>query len=491
MGKERSGRAPSRPSGITWRYAAIVFVLLGAGRALAEPPARPELQDRLSSLLARVPERTQVGLAVAEVGSGAEWFAYEANTPLEPASVQKLFVTAAALDRFGPAFQYQTRVYVWGDELWVVGAGDPGLGDQRIAERHGRDSDHFFEEWAAALRARGVTALTKVVLDDTVFDEQVRHPDWPDSQADRWYQAPVGGLNLNDNCLDVTVVVRGGEIELRLQPHLSPGLVSNTLKRGKKQRPILKRPAGSEVFQLSGTVANGGPLDPVAVNQPTIFFAHALQRALEKRGIAVRGDIVRRQLTDGELASATLLATHTTDLADVLWRCNTFSQNLFAECLLKSLAAYAPDGRRSGAAGTFEAGHEVVQATLRQLGVELRGATLRDGSGLSHENRATAAQFVRLLLRMYRHPQAELFMQSLARAGELGSMQRRYNDPLLRGRLRGKTGTLAGVHTLAGYITRPDNTVLAFALLINGKCSADLPAQVCRTLVTAGDTGPR
>jgi D-alanyl-D-alanine carboxypeptidase/D-alanyl-D-alanine-endopeptidase (penicillin-binding protein 4) len=445
----------------------------------------------LTSLLASVSKDTRVGLAVAEVGSGAVWFAHQADTPLEPASVQKLLVTAAALERFGPSFQFQTRVYLAGDELWVVGAGDPGLGDERIAERHGWTLDYFLDEWAAALRTRGVTALGKVVLDDTVFDDEVRHPDWPDSQTDRWYEAPVGGLNLNDNCLDVTVIVRGNQVEARLQPDLSPGLLQNALKRGKKQRPVLKRPAGSDVFRLSGTVATGGALDPVAVHQPTVFFAHALQCALERRGIAVRGDVVRRHLSDADLSNAALLATHTTDLADVLWRCNTFSQNLFAECLLKSLGAYEPDGRRNGAEGSFAAGHEVVRATLRALGVDLHSAVLRDGSGLSHQNRVSADLLVQVLLRMERHPQAELFMRSLAQAGEPGSMQRRYGDPLLRGRLRGKTGTLAGVHTLAGYITRPEGTVLAFALLINGPCDADLPVQLCRVLVSAGEAGGR
>ena len=109
-------------------------------------------------------------------------------------------------------------------------------------------------------------------------------------------------------------------------------------------------PAGGDVFQLSGTVAKGGPLDPVSVNQPGVFFAHALRQALERRGIEVRGDVVRRQLSDADLSAATLLATHTTPLPDVLWRCNTFSQNMFAECVLKSLAAYEPDGRRSATA---------------------------------------------------------------------------------------------------------------------------------------------
>jgi D-alanyl-D-alanine carboxypeptidase/D-alanyl-D-alanine-endopeptidase (penicillin-binding protein 4) len=487
-GRACSGRASARPTGArkVGRYPrwAVFLIVSFAGRAWAGPPPA-ELQEQLSALLAKVPKGTRVSLAVAEAATGAQWFAYEADTPLEPASVQKLFVTAAALERFGPKFKFETRAYLRGDELWVVGSGDPGLGDQRLAERHGEPMDGLLDEWAAALRSRGATSLSKVVLDDTVFDAEIRHPDWPDSQEDRWYQAPVGGLNLNDNCLDVTVAVRGRAVELRLQPDVGPGLVHSTLTRGKKQRPVLKRPAGSDVFQLSGTVATGGPLDPVAVNDPTIFFAHALQRALEKHGVTIQGDIVRRQLRESDLAQATLLGTHTTDLADVLWRCNTFSQNLFAECLLKSLAAYEPDGRRSGVAGSFERGQAISRAVLDHLGIGLSGAELHDGSGLSHQNRATASQFVELLVRMRRHPQAEVFLESLARAGEVGSMQHRYSDPLLRGRLRGKTGTLAGVHTLAGYLTRPDNTVLAFALLINGKTSPDLPLQICRTLVTA------
>lgn len=157
---------------------------------------------------------------------------------------------------------------------------------------------------------------------------------------------------------------------------------------------------------------------------------------------------------------------------------------MFAECVLKSLAAYEPDGRRSAQPGTWSAGEGILRNTLARLGVDLDSATLRDGSGLSHENLATAAQFTRLLVQMRRHPHADVFMKSLAQAGELGSMKNRYGDPLLRGRLRGKTGTLAGVHTLAGYLTRPDNTVLAFTLLINGPGDPGLPAQVCRVLVS-------
>ena len=108
--------------------------------------------------------------------------------------MQKLFVTSAALDRFGPEFRYQTRAYVRGDELWVVGAGDPAFGDPRLADRDGKNSEYVFDEWAAALRARDIAALSRIVVDDTLFDGVYRNPDWPKSQSDRWYQAPIGGI---------------------------------------------------------------------------------------------------------------------------------------------------------------------------------------------------------------------------------------------------------------------------------------------------------
>ena len=426
-----------------------------------------------------------MGLLVAAADTGRVWYAHLPDLPLKPASVQKLFVTAAVLGRFGPDFQYRTRLFTQGDNLIVVGAGDPGLGDQRIAARHGRDLEQLFDAWATALRHQGRTSLDKVVLDDAVFDQQWRHPDWPDDQADRWYQAPVGGLNINDNCLDVTVVAGAGRVTLQLHPDLPRQLVQNTLKLGSRQRPIVKRHPDRDVFLVQGTVKRGGALDPVSAREPTLFFAHALKQALRQRGIEVRGPVVRRQLNADELSSLSPLATHTTNLEDVLWRCNTFSQNLFAECLLKSLAAYQPDGRRGATPGSWPAGVAVLRDTLEKHGLDLSTAEIRDGSGLSHANRATARQFVDLLRRMRRHAHADLFINSLAQPGQPGSMHRRYDDPLLRGRLRGKTGTIRGVRALAGYVTRRDGRVLAFALLVNGRADHQLPREVCKTLVEA------
>jgi len=465
-------------------------VLLGSTSAPAQVVGPAALTPRIEALLRTVPANTQIGLLVTNADDGVVWFEHHADRPLKPASVQKLLVSAAALERFGAQFAYQTRVYLHADsELWVVGAGDPGLGDERLTERRqARDSD-VLAGWAAELRSRGVKALQKIILDDSIFDQQFRHPDWPVTQADRWYQAPVGGLNINDNCVDVRVALRGRRIEIQTRPALPAELISQALRIDRRTRATIRRAADSDVFELRGTIAGDTALDPVAARDPTLLFAYALRQALLADGIEVRGPVVRRQLSAAELQDGSLVVTHVTGLPDVLWRCNAFSQNLFAECLLKSLAAYAPDGQPTGTPGSWSAGQALLTATLAELGVNLTGATLRDGSGLSHSNLLTARQVVQVLRAMHRHPQAAVFQASLARPGEPGSMQRRYDDPLLRQRVRGKTGTLAGVRTLAGYLTRPDGTELAFAVLVNGPGADDLPLKLCRLLADELVTG--
>ncbi|HUU95876.1 MAG TPA: D-alanyl-D-alanine carboxypeptidase/D-alanyl-D-alanine-endopeptidase [Phycisphaerae bacterium] len=471
----------------------VLALVLGTARPLAAqsegPPGTPAVQEvrrRLSALLAKLPAETHAGLVVENVADGTRWFAHEPRRPLKPASVLKLFVTAAALERLGPDFRYETRVYARDGELWVIGSGDPGLGDERLAARRGQAVTSVFDEWAAALKAHGIRSLKTIVLDDGIFDHVRRHPDWPAEQADTWYQAPVGGLNFNDNCLDARVGLRNGVVDLVLQPPLPTGFIRNELAAGKQHRPSITRGLNSDVFVFRGTVARTADLRPTSVGRPSVFFGHALRLALESRGIDVAGQVVRRNLSPTAVAEATPLATHSTPLPDVLWRCNAFSQNLFAECLLKSLAAYEPSGGRSGRPGSWEDGVRVLHATLSDLGLTLEGAVFRDGSGLSHENRVAAGQVVQLLSTMWRHRHSGVFLENLSVAGREGTLRHQLDEPLLRERIRGKTGTIRGVRALAGYAARPDGTTLSFALLVNGVGANDLARQVCRVLVEAG-----
>lgn len=463
----------------------LAVVSTAGDERLAESAEAVLVRTRLRALLAPLPAATRVGLLVVDAETGETWFTQQPDLPLKPASVMKLFVTAAAIEHLGADFRFQTNVYARDSELWIIGGGDPALGDERIAERNGQPRTELYDAVARALLARGLRSIDKIVLDDSVFDRNWRHDDWPDSEATAWYQAPVGGLNFNDNCLDSRVELRDGRVRLILQPDLPRSFVRDRLVRGPKQAPHVDRRGDGDVFEFQGTVARSAAIGPIAVRRPTLFFGHALRVALQARGIEVHGEIVRRKIAREAQRAEPPIVTRATPLEDLLWRCNTFSQNLFAECLIKALAAYADDGTRLPDSGSWERGTASLRSTLEEMGIDVDHAVFRDGSGLSHHNRVTARQVVNLLSVMRRHASADLFLNSLAAPGEPGTLRRHYDDPLLRGRLRGKTGTLRGVRALAGVVSREDGTQLAFALLINGTSESALPLRVCRILAGA------
>lgn len=467
--------------------AALVAVIWAAGPALCAQSAPKGLAGRIERLIAQLPKSTQVGVSVLNVDDGSVWFSHEPNRPLKPASVMKLFVMAAAIEHLGADFAFTTEVYLYDDELWIRGGGDPGLGDERLAKRRGEQVLSALHDWASRLRSRGVKSVRRIVVDDSIFDQEFRHPDWPADQSQRWYQAPVGGLNFNDNCLDARIVLRGQRIELELVPPLPESFLDNRLNRGDKNTAIINRRPGSDIFMLTGSVAKSAQLEPISARRPAVFFGHALLQALESGGIRVHDGVVRRVLSQDALNSATRIAVYSTSLTDVLWRAGVFSQNFFAECTLKALAAYGPGGARRGAGGSWAEGLTVLRATIEGLGVDLSGAVLRDGSGLSHENRASAAQIVELLSIMRRHRHSRLLLDNLARPGEFGTLRRRFRSPPLPGMLRAKTGTIRDVSALAGYLERPDSNTLAFAILINGDAKRGRQVASAIVRLLAGD----
>ncbi|MCG3126630.1 MAG: D-alanyl-D-alanine carboxypeptidase [Phycisphaerae bacterium] len=437
-----------------------------AGAAIAQQRVNGTTVARLEEWTRAVPASWKCGVCVIDATDGRVLFEHDADRALKPASTLKLFTTAAALDRLGEAFSFRTEVLLHEDELWVIGGGDPGLGDERLCERRGERQDAVFERWAEQLARLGCRSVRRIVLDDRIFDQQERHPDWPADQSQAWYQAPVGGLNFNDNCLDVRVTVGANGVTIAAIPELPGDLLANRLTRG-RHRPVLRRAADADVFELSGGVSRATTLGPVSALRPALFFGYALRQALLRRGIEC-SEVVRRVLSAEQRGGARRIAVEQTSIGEVVWRANTFSQNLFAEALIKALSAFGPDGRPTGQPGSWREGAAAVREIVERLGVSMAGAVVRDGSGLSHENRVSARQLAQLLHVMTRHRHAGTFASSLAAPGEPGTVRRRrLGSAPAEVRLRVKTGSIRGVSSLCGYVERPNGPVLAFAVICN------------------------
>jgi D-alanyl-D-alanine carboxypeptidase/D-alanyl-D-alanine-endopeptidase (penicillin-binding protein 4) len=375
----------------------------------------------------------------------------DADAPRAPASNQKVLVAAAALTLLGRDFAFETRIAVGeGGDLVVAGEGDPNLSGRMF----GGDPTKVFRAMAHDVAAKGVKRVRDLVLDASRFDGEYLHPDWPKDQLERWYCAPVAALVYNDSCWDVKAIPGdrvGAAARIDVQPSLVRASILNGCTTAGGDVIHLGHADGYD-FEIRGRVSpsSRGLSGNVTVRDPVRFFGDAFRAALEAEGVAIDG-VVR----EGTLPGAREILKYRSDLGRTLKVMLVNSQNLYAECVFKRLGE-----------GSFAAGAQALEGALRKLEVPTAEIVVRDGSGLSKENRVSARTLYGVLQAMRDEP---LFVESLAAGGE-GTLGKRYRD--LGPRVRAKTGTIKGVSTLSGYVTGRDGGRYVFTILANGASTA-------------------
>jgi len=154
------------------------------------------------------------------------------------------------------------------------------------------------------------------------------------------------------------------------------------------------------------------------------------------------------------LSAAPPLSTLATTLMKV-------SQNLYAETLLKTLAAGTTKA-------TAQAGRAIAQTALQAWGVGPDGLIQRDGSGLSRYDYVTPEALVTILTHIDRQPSLKgPFEETLPVAGRDGSLSSRMKGTAAEGNARAKTGSMSNVRGLSGFVTTAGGEPLVFSILAN------------------------
>src|SRR4051812_13724625 len=236
----------------TRRLAALLLLAMVAGCS-SRPINQPQtLEQRLDAILNRNAATGAIFSArVVDPQSEIESYSRSADRPMIPASNMKLFTTAAALDFLGADYRFRTFLAIDGDELWVIGTGDPAVGDPRMSKAAGKKPTAIFDDWASALKKRGVTRIAAISYYDHALDEQWVHPLWNKSFLVDWYAAPVSGLNFNDNCVDIKVTAAVGDpTKLDVMPPTQNIRINNDLVPSGNKPPEIDRAAKANVFTI-------------------------------------------------------------------------------------------------------------------------------------------------------------------------------------------------------------------------------------------------
>ncbi len=446
----------------------LVAPVANAGEVAHDVLALESLLDDLDG--DRLFKQAKVGLRVVNVRTGDAVFDRNAADGLNPASTMKVVTAATALKYLGPSYKYQTKVYVDG------GIGGDGVVEGNLYVEGGGDP-HFVVErmWKLVqdLRLNGIEQVNgNVVFDESFFDADYALPGWTkqrDLVRGPAYFPSLGALSLNFNTL--AIVARPGKaagkpafvaLETPAADYVELVNEVRTGAAGSRRSVGIKREVrdGRMKMTVTGSIAEDSGMRRYyrAVADPTAHFMAAWMQMMSSHGITVTGKAKRGRTSK----SAELVAQHTSPpLASILMDMNKYSNNFMAEQVLRTVGAEV-----KGGPGTTEKGLEAVSDYLQSLGLEESDFVLVNGSGLTRQAELSAEVLTAVLVDMASDPAVgHEFHASLAIAGLDGTLLRRLTDE--PGRLRGKTGTIDGVHCLAGYVGADDGEQYAFAFMVN------------------------
>ena len=470
-------------------------LLAGAGCASHQPPAtagtppRPTetsiravraLQRQLATVFnAPVTAHSAWGIEVRSLDRGDLLFAHNAGKLMMPASNMKVLTLAAAAETLGWDYRFTTSLESTAPIEGGVLKGDlilRGNGDPTFSTR-GKRGETTFDEWATALKAAGISSIDgRIIGDDQAFDDEGVGPGWSWDYLEAGYAAPIGALQYNENTADLTVAPGAASGDPALV-QLAPGsglTVVNRVRTGEaaeggaRGSVNVQRRIDRPELEISGVLPLGAPAVTrvVAVINPTLFFAQSLKDALIARGIPVTGEAM-----DGDdVASATpaaterraLVTTQSPPLREVATVLMKVSQNQYAETFLKAL------GAARGGLGTTGAGRRGARETFTSWGIPESSYVMSDGSGLSRYNYIAPSTLVSVLTRMHgdaRHREA--FTATLPIAGKDGTISRRMRRSRAEGNAVAKTGSIANVRALSGYVKARNGEMLVFSIMAN------------------------
>ncbi|MCS4310076.1 MULTISPECIES: D-alanyl-D-alanine carboxypeptidase/D-alanyl-D-alanine endopeptidase [unclassified Pseudomonas] len=459
-----------------WLHLLCLSVLLG-GCASVSQPSTPSTLDHL--LADPALDGATVSVMVRDARSGSTLYQHNPRTRLIPASNLKLLTTAAAMDVLGPQYRFSTQLLSDGTRqgerlagnLYLRGLGDPTT---QFAD---------YQALAAQLASQGVRQVQgDLVFDDTWFDAERLGVDWAQDDESTYYGAQISALTVSPNAdfdagtLLVTAkapVALGQPVSVVVSPSTDYVQLSNRAVSGPGNSYGITRQHGTNLLQLTGALAPGKQSRQwVSVWEPTQLVANLFEQALAQQGIHVLG---RRVIGGTSPATATVLAEHqSAPLQGLITPLLKLSNNNMSEALLKAM------GRKTANAGTAAAGVAAVTAFMQRQGLDPATLNQVDGSGLSRRNLVSSQNLTDLLLATSKQPWFDAWYNALPIAGNAdrmtgGSLRYRLRGTAAQNNLHAKTGSMAGVSSLSGYITDADGRRLVFSMISNNYVSDAAP----------------
>ena len=472
----------------------VPMMLASAAALMGSRVSAQTLPPEVDALLARakVPREALSAIVVdaapvingRKLGLAEPLLNYRANVYRNPASVMKLVTTYAGLDLLGPAYTWNTPVYVDGTvtggvlqgNLIIQGKGDPKLVLERL--------------WLLMRRVQGLgikTITGDILLDRSAFALTPQNPADFDGEPLRPYNAAPDALLINYKSVVMIFSPQyaNGQARISFEPPLANVQMQSSVplatsgKAGVALADCGDYRGGlmadfSDPFRISfkGSYppACGEKIWPIAYVDPASYAERAVLGMWQDMGGQLGGR-VREGRAPGNLKSTFEMVSPT--LAEVIRDINKYSNNVMAQQLFLTLSLN-PSSQQSPAGtgiASKEASRDVVNKWWRERFGDQDPPVLDNGSGLSRQERLMPQGLARMLQTAYVSGVMPELVASLPIAGVDGTLRRSKSRVVGGGGVQGtahlKTGALNDVTALAGYVHTPSGRPLVVVGIIN------------------------
>ena len=431
-----------------------------------------------------------ISISVVEINPGrpgkiaatteVDWRSQQA---MNPASTMKLITTLTGLDMLGPQYRWRTNIYTDGlirqgtlkGNLYLQGTGDPKLVPEEFAKM------------MKALQNLGIQKIDgNLFFDRSAYAPNVMEHNTIDGESLRAYNVPPDPLLYAFRTLSFQLgKSRTADfIDIGYTPPLSQlkvinqmQLVDQSCDNWKSNIRFNLDPEGDGATtnqlltaQFSGSFPNackGVNYNVVALDANT-FLTQGFAASWElSGGTWIQAPIGKSAAVP--LAARLLLQFEGIPLADDVQDINKYSNNVMARQLMLTLAL-----EKMGKPATTENGELVIQSWLKGLGLQFPELVIENGSGLSRNEVISAEHMTQLLVAARNLSVADTFYNSLPIAGTDGTMRNRLMAHLRKflhlkkkPEARIKTGSLADVRAISGYVMSKSGKMYAVTSFIN------------------------
>jgi D-alanyl-D-alanine carboxypeptidase/D-alanyl-D-alanine-endopeptidase (penicillin-binding protein 4) len=443
-------------------------------------PAQTNIQKQLNSFLKKEAIRNAaVSICVADANTDSILLETTPQLCVVPASVQKLITSATALEILQGSRQFVTYIWANGEiangkltgDLIITGGGDPTLGSANFGNKE--EKKRFLSEWAYWIKKAGIDTITgNIIADPYIFSDQDIPGSWLWEDVGNHYGASASGIAVYDNIFELIFNVPATEglpTEIVNTIPEIPGLSlkNEVVSSSKKSDEAYIFGSPFDAYRVvKGTLPAGSTNYKVkaSVPDPALLLASELKKVLSDSSVVVTGSIGKQKVVAPDKIDTAKVVFRSTSpaLSAIVEQMNKESINLYAETLLKQIGL-AVSGDGSTLAGT-----KAMKEFWSGKGIDTNNLFLADGSGLSRQNAFTAKTLVDILVYMKTQSQwYDAFEKSIPLTGLEGTQKYYFQESMLKGKARAKTGSMTRVRSMAGYMLTLSGREIAFAIMVN------------------------